>query len=357
MRIRLFDLLTRPELVRLSCTSSTVKEYVDIYSEDAWNISNFLDLWFDSPYEFRSYMALTGAVLTGSQAIRFFDRRQPDPSSDLDIVTRIGGTMSLCLYLEEQGYVRVARSREAEDEYPLLDDVLSLSSTKRFCSGSGGSGILGIFDFEKGSFPPFSNGSWQRVKVQVITVTQSPIWHIIHTFHSTLAMNYITYKEAVAVFPKATFLDRVAYPSSRKKFGEDWTPQWKTKYERRGFRFDTRSRKPALKLGDRSTKDKQCWRVPLNDRAETFGQRCVWRGSHMGAIQCSPHARELSNYGGDIAIRLGENTSVYAQSEEEEFNFELSWVPEGEYPTPKRYRLGIYEPEIWDYLYPWHILQ
>ncbi|KAF6755987.1 hypothetical protein DFP72DRAFT_306623 [Ephemerocybe angulata] len=324
---RICHLLTKPELGRLGQTSNVLSEYVSIYTQEAWDINDFLGTWFSDPCVFRSALAYAGAVITGSQALRYLDRLHPSNSSDLDIVTRLGGAMTLCLYLQEQGYTRVARTFDRLDDYPLVTDLLSMASSKRFCSGGGSHGILGIFDFVKPHFQRRLE-DLPNLKVQVIVVTQNPIEHIVLTYHSTLVMNYITHREAVSVFPASTFLDRVGYVSSRKKLGPGWDATWKRKYESRGFRFDTKSLHPKLQFGNRSTSDSLCWRVSFDDVDE------------------------------DSLIALEESRGVYGPEIFDPVRFEMSWITDPDASTAElRFRVGVYEPEIWDYLFPWHLLQ
>ncbi|KAF6742483.1 hypothetical protein DFP72DRAFT_830471 [Ephemerocybe angulata] len=256
----LFDTIAITDLINLASSSSLLREIANIYKDMTWRIDVFLSTWFKTPLVFRSVLAFTGAVVSGSQAIQFLDRMEPAVSSDLDILTRIGGVLSLVNYLEEEGYRRVERDAGRQEEYPLLADVCALSSTAQFCRGGGKHGIVAIFDFEK-EVPREIYGV-NRLKVQVVAVVQNPIRHIMFSYHSTGVMNYISHDEAVSVFPISTFVDRVSYPSSRFDLGSDWNPAWKLKYEARGFHFDIESLNPMILLGKRFVKDQHCWVIP-----------------------------------------------------------------------------------------------
>ena len=89
-------------------------------------------------------------------------------------------------------------------------------------------------------------------------------------------MNFISHKEAVSVFPKATFIDRRFYVCSRTPLGSEWSPDWARKYEKRGFEIYTRNVVIDTSIvGTRTVKDQFSWvighvegkyvaRIPVN---------------------------------------------------------------------------------------------
>ncbi|KAF6750732.1 hypothetical protein DFP72DRAFT_851533 [Ephemerocybe angulata] len=347
LHLKVFDRLSAADVVRLSKTSTLIRDALKIYKERKWNIDEFLACWFEDGQSFRATMALAGAVISGSQALRFMDRLGPAPRSDLDVVTRVGGVLALARYIESQGYKRVERPAQPGDKYPLITDVLSMTSSSRFCSGGGRDGIVEIFDFERPTWGVL-NQFTPTLKVQIIAVTQNPVHHLIYTpttpvrigFRSycklanlwflvqptALVMNYLSHKEAVSIFPRATFLEKTAYPSSRPNLGSEWDSAWKIKYKRRGYRVVTDNSAPSLVLGERHSKDGQCWIIPFSK-----SQRAVT-------------ARE-------------EARSQYKEGSDAKEAFELSLLHEKGKGDKVRYRLGVFEPEVWGYLYPWYILQ
>ncbi|KAF6744352.1 hypothetical protein DFP72DRAFT_826069 [Ephemerocybe angulata] len=258
MRNLFLDSLPLPGVLCLRRTSTRVLEIVTLYVQARWNINRFLGVWFGDPASFRAVLAFAGAVVGGSQALRFMSRLPPSPKSDLDIVTRVGGVTALSRFLQSNGYTPVERLPHPQENYPMLTDVLSMTSSRQFCSGGGKDGIINIFDFERPTRGPLNHYT-PAMKVQIIAVSQHPIHHIIYTYHSTLVMNYITYCEAVSVFPSASLVDKVAYPADRETLGSKWNPAWKIKYEGRGYRVDTSNPHPRLKLGERFAKDNHSW--------------------------------------------------------------------------------------------------
>ncbi|KAF5336601.1 hypothetical protein D9611_006612 [Ephemerocybe angulata] len=319
---RIFDAMSKPELVSLTLTSSKLRTVVTGYERQAWDIDTFLGLWFRNVVTFKAALAFAGAVVGGSQVVRFFERLPPNPRSDLDVITRVGGVFALSRLLESQGYSRIDRRPEQDEEYPLVTDILALTSSKSFCRGGGRDGIIQIFDFVKDLDAPLDDDT-NSLKVQVIVVAQHPIHHIIHTFHSTLVMNFITHKEAVSLFPRSSFIDAVAYPNSKHRLGFGWNPHWKRKYEGRGYRVSIDDPQPKVSLGRRSAKDMHSWCIPFP--ANTLLIREEERGYYM-------------------PLNV------------DEVCFEVSLLHEPGRSRRHVFRIGIFEPEVWDYLYPWHIL-
>ncbi|KAF6758167.1 hypothetical protein DFP72DRAFT_845134 [Ephemerocybe angulata] len=175
----LFDALSPPDLGYLSCTSTTMSECVRSYREVAWDIVSFLSHWFigaPDVYAFLDVLELAGAVVSGSQILRFLDRDRPLVDSDLDVITRIGGALRLIDFLGSIGYTGV----EVKHEYPIDPSVFGISSTRSFAKGGGDQGILHVMDFVK----PISRHDCTSCKVQVVVVAQHPVEHIIHTYHS-----------------------------------------------------------------------------------------------------------------------------------------------------------------------------
>ncbi|TEB28824.1 hypothetical protein FA13DRAFT_760060 [Coprinellus micaceus] len=219
---RLLSYFSARDLVRLGKTSAFMRTVVKGYAANVWNINKFLACWFNRPVDFRSVLALTGAVTTGSQVIQFFDRRRPRLKSDLDIFTRVAGALPLTLYLEADGYRRKYKHwPEHVDNYPSLTDVFSITSSRSFVQGGPFHGIVKVLDFEKAVWLTPGNRVTYR-KVQVVVVNKPPIEQIILNFHSTGVMNYISHKQAVSIFPYATFEDRIFYPSRMSPLGSEW---------------------------------------------------------------------------------------------------------------------------------------
>ena len=160
-----------------------MRALVAVYSHEAWNLDKFLSTWFHSVVEFRCALARTGAVVSGSQVLRFLGREEPLLTSDLDIVTRLGGALPLASYLLLNGYTRVfmCPAHRAEP-YPVALDAIRITGSKAFKAKGGKHGILHIMDFVKRS-PNVSQATNKHVQVSV--VTQDPVEHICFSYHSS----------------------------------------------------------------------------------------------------------------------------------------------------------------------------
>ncbi|KAJ3548218.1 hypothetical protein NMY22_g1348 [Coprinellus aureogranulatus] len=339
LRATVFGYLSKPDLNRLSRASLFLHSIVEQYCEEAWDITAFLQTWFpNSTGDFRVELARTGAIVTGSQVLRFFDRQPPDPSCDLDIVTRVGGVLDLCMYLEMRGYTRSAREPrrshkpghgDDEDGYPILTSAFALTSSVKFLTGGGRTGIVDIIDYV---FPDPEVGAEVNYKVQLIVVLQPPVEHVLFGFHSmgkAGVINFLNHKEAVSVFPYDTFISRVFRVCSRDPLGVDWDRPWARKYRARGFHIETFEDDPPDPIGKRSINDKHCWVMPFKECGCGYSLEKEFE-------ECEPTSRYLTNSYQSI-------------------DFDIIPLYEcGRDAYTRRYRIAIQEPDLWYYLWPWY---
>ncbi|TEB21626.1 hypothetical protein FA13DRAFT_1819394 [Coprinellus micaceus] len=318
--ISLYDRLHWPDLTRLSAASRLLHHLVRSYKETIWNIDIFAAEWFDNPIEFRAILALTGALVAGSQVVQFFDGHQPLNGTPLDVVTRVGGVPGFIVFLEEEGYEKVPVGGEVNsDAESTMASAFAMSSTIQFQERGRINGIVDVLEYVKPRIP----GRYAEVvRIQIIVVTQNPVEHILMNYHSTGVMNFFSHSEAVSFFPATTFLSRLFLPSSRADLGYEWNPPWKWKYERRGFQVDAERVHPGLRLGLRTVKDKYSWVIPFN---------------------VSPRR-----------IKEEEERSIYGPSGIDTYQVDLTWIAEDTYGL-KRWHLAIYEPYVFWYLAPLYV--
>ncbi|TEB18817.1 hypothetical protein FA13DRAFT_1821451 [Coprinellus micaceus] len=239
--ISLYDRLHWPDLTRLSAASRLLHHLVRSYKETIWNIDIFAAEWFDNPIEFRAILALTGALVAGSQVVQFFDGHQPLNGTPLDVVTRVGGVPGFIVFLEEEGYEKVPVGGEVNsDAESTMASAFAMSSTLQFQERGRINGIVDVLEYVKPRIP----GRYAEVvRIQIIVVTQKPRG----TYTDELSLH-----EAVSFFPATTFLSRLFLPSSRADLGYEWNPPWK------------------WKLGLRTVKDKYSWVIPFNGKLVMF---------------------------------------------------------------------------------------
>ncbi|KAH6918561.1 hypothetical protein BKA70DRAFT_1416553 [Coprinopsis sp. MPI-PUGE-AT-0042] len=184
LRVYILWFVQPVDLINLSATSIVVYSILWHYRSHVWGIENFLRLWFPHPQSFLGQLALTSAVISGSQVIRFFDRLCPKPESDIDIFTRIGSVLALGRYLFAVGYVLATDGTDTHNyELGFNARVLDITQGDKLERLSGVYGILSVFNFYRQTLTP--NGISVVLKVQVIVVNSDPVDHVIHGFHSS----------------------------------------------------------------------------------------------------------------------------------------------------------------------------
>ena len=79
-------------LIHLARTNKYMHHIVDIFKKEAFSINQLLQRFFPGEAEaFRHVQAETYALISGSAALRFFERKPLDPGSDLDVYVRLRG--------------------------------------------------------------------------------------------------------------------------------------------------------------------------------------------------------------------------------------------------------------------------
>ncbi|PPQ96722.1 hypothetical protein CVT26_010275 [Gymnopilus dilepis] len=257
-------------IISLSKTSSALHSAYTFYAKEAWDPTKRFASWFKNPAAFRRLLSRTNSVISGSFALQFFDRSYY-PTGDMDIYLRVAGADEVCRWLTRQDYTYVRQNKT----YPhvISRDRVHFDRAVRNLSSSV-SPLLAVYNFER-KLELSKTESIVR-HVQVIVVDTDPIEHILFDFHSTVVMNFITAERAVSIFPHSTFIDRLSYTSKVRDKAIIDKPDWRIKYERRGFTFrddsDTYSTVRRLTCQSsilRSVQDKFSWQI-------TFPNEQTW---------------------------------------------------------------------------------
>ncbi|KAL8678988.1 MAG: hypothetical protein Q9186_004709 [Xanthomendoza sp. 1 TL-2023] len=189
-------------------------------------------------------MGRTGALISGSLAIQFFERCYW-PSSDLDIFVKDGDdSKSLGQYLvSSEGY----RLKEIKGP-PTIDYVMSKVVTIRKYTRL----ALHAPDTE----------------IHVISTTDIPVQAILGGFYTTLVVNIISWNRAYSIFALTTFVQYRGYLLKETKENDYFVPLV-TKYTRRGWdirgilaRQDHRINHPIQQ--HRRLADKYTWRISFD---------------------------------------------------------------------------------------------
>ena len=89
----------------MSSVSGDVRIAVKDFERRAYNVNKHLARFFSDPLSFRSLIAKTRMVISGSFALQFFDRTRY-PGSDLDLYAhRDDGVHEIGKFLLAEGYV------------------------------------------------------------------------------------------------------------------------------------------------------------------------------------------------------------------------------------------------------------
>ncbi|KAJ7590234.1 hypothetical protein C8J56DRAFT_1140083 [Mycena floridula] len=251
----LFSCLGARDLVAFSKISRQGHESISAYRNRAYSINKLLSPYFglQGIDEFRAIQSLTGALISGSTALQFFDRSFYK-GSDLDVYVEKRYSAELALFLQRIGYTFMPRKNQT----PRLPDALNKihRGTVKFNGGLySGRGIADVYDFRKG-----------EKKIQLIAARSCPM-DIILSFHSTVVMNVITARYAFALYPRLTFIYRQSLVCPTP--GSDPQPALE-KYRQRGWRLITQ---PTIfmvtetsydfRALSRFIGDRRCWTVKL----------------------------------------------------------------------------------------------
>ncbi|KAJ3501881.1 hypothetical protein NLJ89_g9141 [Agrocybe chaxingu] len=150
----------------------------------------------------------------------------------MDIYLRASGVEAMGCWLIRNGYRYKFHSRLYSDIH-FRSDALALTAKCVKGSSSFENPLLAVYNFTE-KWRHVDNNRLARC-VQLIVVDVDPISYVLHEFHSTVVMNFITPTSAVCVFPRATLVDRRSFVTKiRPQHKEEWQ-RWLQKYRSRGF--------------------------------------------------------------------------------------------------------------------------
>ena len=153
-------------------TNSATRGRILSYMSLEWNLRRHFMDWFRD--DLQEILHKCGAVISGSQAIQFFDRERY-PESDVDFFVRLGGADELVKWIVCQGYSITDFSKRYRGNLENKIQELSAKCTGNLTSFE--HPILGVINLLK---PRVADK-----KVQVIIVDVDPIEHVLYGFHSS----------------------------------------------------------------------------------------------------------------------------------------------------------------------------
>ncbi|KIM24572.1 hypothetical protein M408DRAFT_26867 [Serendipita vermifera MAFF 305830] len=267
----LYGYLSVADMFSFRLVCSIVHRAVKKWLLSAYNIEKHFSHFFDDPMSFRILQARTGAIVSGSNALQFFEGLYY-PDSDLDLYVPCRHAYDVAAWLRRNDYIfTVTDKQRASMQGKTLDTVLEQISRRRISiyherppTGDdeyGYSAIEDVFNFVRKS-----NHS-RKIQMIIVDPRSTPIAAVLH-FHSTLVMNFIAWDRAYSLFPSATFIHRscLTFGDAAK---EPRLPIIYHKYGERGFKisaepFLTRDLAQLFKWGVRRIDDKWSWKIKLD---------------------------------------------------------------------------------------------
>ncbi|TRM60861.1 hypothetical protein BD626DRAFT_406670 [Schizophyllum amplum] len=253
------------DLLRYALVCRDTHRTVMSYRTRAFDIRHTLRAFFSDPeiIQLRETLGLTGAVISGSVAVQFFDRCR-FAHCDLDLYVERHAVRQLFAFLVGVGYTY----RPKPFQPPTIQDILRPGGALRRNTGEDtgddteydGLSICGVFNFRRPSYPD--------AVVQVL-VAKHTVVDVLLGFHSTVVMNVITHRAAYSLYPRDTFIHRVGWQSHDAQGGVAYGGI--QKYRRRGWNiqeidsdlaYDVRGR--AATSAYRVAGDDLCWIIPFD---------------------------------------------------------------------------------------------
>ena len=132
----IFSCLTPLALARMASTSRAIRSATRDFQRRAYNINKRLKRYFSNPQSFRSLMARTDMVISGSFALQFFDRSFY-PESDLDLYVYYNEKLhEIASHLLKEGYTFKPAGEQIADSLKEIE-YIDRKSTRLNSSHSG----------------------------------------------------------------------------------------------------------------------------------------------------------------------------------------------------------------------------
>lgn len=170
----IFDYLSPSNLHRLKCTCKRMKVALEPYIAGRFSINGHLTRFFKNPQEFRSLQARTATLISGSNALQFFNRLTYE-DSDLDLYAHYDHRHEIGHWLIQNGSVYKPNSVQDPDFDIACQNCIHPELESQYNMR----GVSAVLNFTK--VP--SQGA-AELKVQMIVACHAPIDAILD-FHSS----------------------------------------------------------------------------------------------------------------------------------------------------------------------------
>ena len=180
-----FSWLTPDVIFRLRYLSTPVFYAIEAYIVRQWDVKEFLGRWFHNVDAFLTTLALCDGVVSGSEAMQFFGRRE-FRGNDLDIFVPAHGLLTMGRYARRCGFV----FQPTSDKHPFFDAAALLfcsrqaSGARRHHKDPSGSYSFSTFSFLR----PVAYrccSAMHASRLQIIAVRGNPVEYLVNNFHSS----------------------------------------------------------------------------------------------------------------------------------------------------------------------------
>lgn len=182
----LFAYLSPASIFRTARTCHIARQASIDYQSRAFDIHRHLKRFFADPVGFRALQAQTGAVISGSNALQFFDR-DIYPDSDLDIFVNVGNALDVCTWIAQgAGYGYSFEPNEIQ----RAEGLFTFSDAIEIFGARHNSVNLDWNRYEESAAYSVINfvsaaGFLGTRKVQIIATSSTPMANILK-FHSSM---------------------------------------------------------------------------------------------------------------------------------------------------------------------------
>ncbi|EPE36883.1 hypothetical protein GLAREA_09046 [Glarea lozoyensis ATCC 20868] len=274
------------DILLFQLTTKQLTPFFETLFRTQWNINRQLKRFVKDPVSFRSQLATYDALISGSFAVQFFERKIWE-DSELDV------------YVE--GWIDDQDSFDALGEYLVVNEGYTLQSARTIANGGLSSDqergwrISGIKTYVR----KLSGG--KSTKIRIICTTTTPLHAIIGVFGQTQMMNIISWDFAYSLFPDMTFIKRAAYSingdEDDNSVADIYGETLAMKYQRLGWTWEKAPAKNDLKnthslqlTSNRHLGDPYTWIIPLDVGGITPGKpRSVLQHSFFKVEQLVPY--------------------------------------------------------------------
>ena len=185
----IFDFASPGTLFCFKRTCKRAKTAVESYFRRAFNINRHLSQFFDNPHDFRSLQARTCTLISGSNALQFFNRVRYE-GSDLDLYAYYEHRLEVGHWLIRNGFAFQPASWQNEDF-----DIASRNCKHTSEPDPPGErlkyhtqGVIAVFTFTK-DHPEEEDA---ELKVQVVVALKAPM-DVVMDFHSSKLLFHRSY--------------------------------------------------------------------------------------------------------------------------------------------------------------------